>query len=89
MISIGGTALAAITIRNLDEAIKTRLRIQAASHNRSMEEEARVILGNALHTDGRERGLGTLIHKRFLAEGGIELPPTRRTQPARKPDSLE
>jgi plasmid stability protein len=36
--------VATITIRNLDEAVKIRLRIRAASHGRSMEEEARAIL---------------------------------------------
>ena len=36
--------MASITIRNLDDGVKTRLRIRAAEHGRSMEEEARVIL---------------------------------------------
>lgn len=40
--------MASITIRNLDDAIKTRLRIQAVEHGRSMEEEAREILKQAL-----------------------------------------
>ncbi len=38
-------ALARITIRNLDDEVKTRLRVRAAQHHRSMEEEARLILG--------------------------------------------
>ena len=33
-----------ITIRNLDDALKSRLRVQAAVHGRSMEDEARDIL---------------------------------------------
>jgi uncharacterized protein (DUF433 family)/plasmid stability protein len=36
--------MASITIRNLDEEIKNRLRIRAAQNGRSMEEELRVIL---------------------------------------------
>ena len=36
--------MASITIRNLDDETKRRLRIQAAEKGRSMEEEARVIL---------------------------------------------
>ena len=36
--------MAAITIRKLDEATKVRLRVRAAQHGRSMEEEAREIL---------------------------------------------
>jgi len=33
-----------LTVRNLDEAVKQRLRLQAARHGRSMEAEARDIL---------------------------------------------
>ncbi len=33
-----------LTIRNLDEAVKQKLRLQAAIHGRSMEAEAREIL---------------------------------------------
>lgn len=36
--------MATLTIRNLDEAIKTQLRIRAAEHGQSMEEEVRCIL---------------------------------------------
>ena len=36
--------MASITIRNLDPAVKDRLRVRAAEHGRSMEEEARLIL---------------------------------------------
>jgi plasmid stability protein len=36
--------MASITIRNLDDSVKQKLRVQAARHGRSMEEEARVIL---------------------------------------------
>jgi hypothetical protein len=39
-----------ITIRNLDEGVKQRLRLRAASHQRSMEAEARDILATALMT---------------------------------------
>ena len=33
--------MASITIRNLDDEVKTRLRVRAARHHRSMEEEAK------------------------------------------------
>jgi len=76
--------LATITIRNLKETIKTRLRVRAASHNRSMEEEARVILREALGKEDEEGDLGSLIHERFKAAGGIDLPlPERRERPRR------
>ena len=37
-----------LTIRNLDETIKERLRVRAATHGHSMEEEARLILRKAV-----------------------------------------
>lgn len=40
--------MASMTIRNLDDDIKQRLRVQAAEHGRSMEEEALAILRMAL-----------------------------------------
>ena len=36
--------MASITIRNLDDDVKTRLRVRAADNGRSMEEEVRRIL---------------------------------------------
>ena len=44
--------MASITIRNLDDDVKTRLRVRAAEHHRSMEEEARVLLREAV-SDGK------------------------------------
>ncbi len=37
-----------LTIRNLDEGVKQKLRFRAASHSRSMEAEAREILATSL-----------------------------------------
>lgn len=37
-----------LTIRNLDEAVKQKLRLRAASHQTSMEAEARAILAASL-----------------------------------------
>jgi phosphopantothenoylcysteine decarboxylase/phosphopantothenate--cysteine ligase len=39
--------MASITIRQLDDDLKHRLRLRAARNGRSMEEEARIILGDA------------------------------------------
>ena len=36
--------MASITIRNLDDDVKSRLRVRAAGNDRSMEEEVRLIL---------------------------------------------
>lgn len=38
-----------LTIRNLDESVKQKLRIRAAEHQTSMEAEARAILAQAVN----------------------------------------
>ncbi len=77
--------MASITIRNLDDGVKTRLRMRAAGNGRSMEEEARLILREAV---GREavpaKGLGTAIHELFKPFGGVELKLPPR-EPMREP----
>jgi plasmid stability protein len=75
--------MAAITIRNLEDALKAKLRLRAASRGHSMEEEARAILREAL--EGDERGLGSLINERFMVAGGVELPSPDRGESPRKP----
>jgi len=66
--------MATLTIRNLDEKVKSRLRVRAARHGRSMEEEAREILRFALNAAATERSnLAEVIHQRFAALGGVEL----------------
>ena len=71
--------MATLTIRQLDEKTKTRLRIRAAHHGRSMEEEAREILRSALTTSTHAKGnLAEAIHRRFAAFGGFELAPVKR-----------
>jgi plasmid stability protein len=68
--------MATLTIRNLGERTKAQLRIQAARHGRSMEEEARTILRSAI--EARQPvagggGLGSRIHEHFAQFGGVEL----------------
>ena len=43
--------MASLTIRKLDDAIKTELRLRAARHGRSVEDEVRVILREAGHSE--------------------------------------
>jgi len=43
--------MASITIRQLDEGLKRRLRLRAARNGRSMEDEARTILRHAASLD--------------------------------------
>ena len=66
--------MASITIRNLEDDIKTRLRKRAAERGRSMEEEARLILAAAVEREAAPaKGLGTAIHELFKPFGGVEL----------------
>ena len=66
--------MASITIRKLDDDVKTRLRVRAAGNGRSMEEEARVILRDAVELEpSPEKGLGTPIQELFKPLGGVEL----------------
>ena len=78
--------MATLTIRNLDEGTKAQLRIQAARHGRSMEEEARTILLEAIEAEqpsaATKQGLGSRIHAHFAPLGGVELElPERSSQP--------
>ena len=66
--------MASMTIRNLDDSLKRKLRIRAAEHGISMEEEAREILRAALSQEEAESpGLSSQIHRRFAEIGGVDL----------------
>ena len=72
-------SMATLTIRQLDEKTKAQLRVRAAHHGRSMEEEAREILRSALTAASPAKGnLAETIHRRFAAVGGLELELPRR-----------
>ncbi len=71
-----------LTIRNLDDDVKSRLRRRAAKHGCSMEEEARRILRQALSGKTPEKGLASRIHQRVMeTTGGLELELPARSQP--------
>jgi plasmid stability protein len=56
--------VASITIRTLDDSLKSRLRVQAAVHGRSMEDESRDILRSALNREsGRQGNLAASIRE--------------------------
>ncbi|GEO98975.1 FitA-like ribbon-helix-helix domain-containing protein [Methylobacterium haplocladii] len=79
--------MAVMTIRNIDDAIKTRLRVRAAMNGRSMEEEARDILRSALSTENPvPQHLGRAIHGRFSTLGGVDLPDVSREAAREPPD---
>ncbi|OAN52357.1 plasmid stabilization protein [Paramagnetospirillum marisnigri] len=82
--------MASITIRNLDESLKSRLRVQAAMHGRSMEDEARTILRSHLSQEPQEPvRLGSAIHKLFKPLGGVDDLPEVPRQPMREPPSFD
>lgn len=57
--------MASLTIRNLDDDVRDRLRVRAAQHGRSMEAEVRAILTESLDSGAPTR-LGSRIHRRFV-----------------------
>ena len=66
--------MTSITVRNLDDELKRRLRIRAAENGRSMEQEEREILRSVLAVEAAPtRNLGTAIHELFSPYGGVEL----------------
>ena len=69
--------MASITVRNLDEGVKMRLRVRAAGNGRSMEEEVRLILRDAVGRKPGSRNLAEAIRARIAPLGGVdlELPP--------------
>lgn len=85
--------MASITIRNLEDDLKARLRVQAARHGRSMEDEARVILRKAVAAPSEgasdSRALLARIRKRVdEMGGGIDLPIPPR-DPMRDPPGFD
>ncbi|HVN18143.1 MAG TPA: plasmid stabilization protein [Dongiaceae bacterium] len=66
--------MASITIRNLDETTKRKLKIRAATNGRSMEQEAREILKSVLaQAPKRKANLAERVREIFGPLGGVEL----------------
>jgi len=78
--------MATLTIRQLDEKTKTRLRVRAAHHGRSMEEEVRAILRAVVGASPSKGGnLAETIRRRFASLGGLKLDLPRRDAIRRVP----
>lgn len=78
--------MANITVRNLDEGLKQRLRVRAAENGRSMEQEVREILKEALGPEPKPmtgKEWVASIRARFEPYGGVELeiPPREAMRP--------
>jgi len=78
--------VAAISIRDLDDEVKHRLRVRAARHGRSMEAEIRAILEAAVAEPTRPEGLFTALLESFASIGGVDLDLPSRSTPVRAAD---
>ncbi len=79
--------MATMSIRNIDDRLKARLRVRAAQHGKSMEEEARDILRAALSAEEpAPRNLAQAIRDRVSSLGGIDLPEVAREAIRESPD---
>lgn len=75
--------MAAISIRDLDDEVRERLRIRAAANGRSMEAEVRAILTDAVRSRDDTHGLLATLLDRIGEIGGVDLDLPRRATPPR------
>jgi plasmid stability protein len=69
--------MSTITIRRIDEKVKAKLRIRAATRGHSMEEEVREILTTAVEDQPKQtENLYNAIRRRMAEAGidGVDLP---------------
>ena len=78
--------MAAVSVRDLDESVRERLRVRAAQHGRSMEAEIRAILTEAVTPPAASSGLAQALLARFGDLGGVELELLPRTEAPRAAD---
>jgi len=81
--------VAAISVRDLDDRVRERLRVRAAGNGRSMEAEIRAILTAAVSEAESASDLFTALLDRFGDLGGVDLPVPARSTPARAADLSE
>jgi plasmid stability protein len=78
-----GPRMAAVSIRDLDDSVREKLRIRAAQNGRSMEAEMRAILTAAVTDEDTKAGLFTALVDRFAKLGGVDLDLPPRATPVR------
>jgi antitoxin FitA len=80
--------MASLTIRNLDESIKTRLRLQSAQHGCAMEAEVRNILRQVLLPTSAPADFAARINQRFagLNADALQIP---ERQTVRTPSDMD
>jgi antitoxin FitA len=74
-----------ITIRNLDEAVRLKLRTRAAAKGRSLEAELRDIITQAASENQPAVNVGRSVRARFKRAGGVELDIPRRSKARETP----
>jgi len=84
--------MASVTVRKIDEKVKAKLRVRAAMHGNSMEEEIREILATAVEDQQerprQEEGLYAAMRRRLAEAGinGVDLPENKRGPWRKVPD---
>lgn len=74
--------MASLTIRNLDEGLKQRLRVRAAENGHSMGEEVQDILRRVMDEPQPPFNLAAAIRARIAPLGGVDLElPEREPMP--------
>ena len=82
--------MASLTIRNLDDEVKSELRVRAARNGRSMEDEARVILGEAVRPAARDmKRILAAIRAPLVEVGHVDFEIPARDSIAEPPNFLE
>lgn len=88
LLSILEAIMAALTIRNIDDEVKKRLRLQAALHGCSMEQEVRDILLRAVSQKTNKQAFAQRIQKHF-ASFELDALPIPKRQKARTPPEMK
>ena len=76
--------MANIRICHLDDEVKTQLRVRASANGRSIEDEARIILREAVGREAEPENLASFIRECFEPFGGVKLEVPSR-EPMREP----
>ena len=80
--------MAALTIRNIDDEVKNRLRLQAALHGCSMEQEVRDILSKAVSQKPNNQNFARRIQTHF-SELDVDALPIPQRQSVRNPPEMQ
>ena len=82
--------MTSITVRNLDESVKKGLRMRAARHGWSMEQEVRLILQQIVAPEqAAQVSFAERVNQRFVGLKADDLPILRRNISRTPPDFLK